>query len=460
MWLYSKGGGSGGGSFERHGQISRLECIQDAMQVHLDRLEKHFPMRKVAVVAFHSTLECFIGSGTEIRVIRPYDIKNLEQGMDAAHTIIKSPWKPVGENIDALRKHVQDLRTDGSTALGPALAVALGLARHHKREFAAPTEIFLCTDGASNTGIGSTDRQYVETTMHGRSFYSQAGETALSQSAKINIMGIKGEEVALDILAVAAQISGGVVTTVQATELRREIRTASQRRVIAKDVTIKLYLPKQWQFVSDPRPGVAISPNRTTLSYTLSQADDETSVAFAIGINDAQCRKPTFSDPVPLQAQITYTSVKTGSTNVRVLNKIIPATTDRDLAEKAAEVAVTGTYLLQRIAFQAYHVLISNSSFTEEMKRQLITLRDTLYASHQLLIRAAKTSIAQEELGNFSHEAAQLDHELERMISGEIFGSARDQAVGVFSRIAVLSKNSLLAGSKKTGQVKRREMVM
>ena len=456
MWLSSKGVGSS----ERCGDVSRLECIQDAMQVHLDRLEKHFPMRKVAIVAFHSTLECFIGNGTGIQVIQPDDIKNLEQGMDAARTIIKSPWKHIGENIDAFRKHVNDLETNGSTALGPALALALGLARDHKQASAAPTEIFLCTDGASNTGIGSTDRQYIETTMHGRSFYAQAGETALSQSAKINIIGIKGEGVALEILAVAAQISGGVVTTVQAAELRREIRSASQRRVIAKDVTIKLYVPKPWHFVSDPRPCVSICPNRMTLTYTLPLVDDETSVGFAIGINDTRYNKHILPDMILLQAQITYTSVNTGNTNVRVLNKVIPVTEDRDLAEMAVEVAVTGTYMLQRIAFQANHVLINNPSFGGDIKRQLIALRDSLYASHQLLIRGARTSTAQEELGNFSHESAQLDHELERMISGETFGSARDQAVRTFSKIAVLSKNSLLAGSKKTGQVRRREMIV
>lgn len=441
--------------------VSRLECIQDAMQVHLDRLEKYFPERKVAIVAFHSVLECFIGRslGAPTHIIDPNNIENFEQGMDAARTITnrQNSWKTVRENIDEFRKHVCNLSTKGSTALGPALAVALGLARQHKQDYAAATEIFLCTDGASNTGIGSVERQYIETSLHGRSFYSQAGEIALNQSAKINIIGLAGEDVALDVLAVASQVSGGVVTTVQPDELRREIRSVSQRRGIASDVTVKLHMPNQWHFVSDPRPGVAISAN--TLTYTLPQVDDETSVGFAFAITDKSTSKAgVLTDTIPFQAHITYTSTTTGNTNVRVLNKVIPVTTDRECAENAAHVALTGTYYLQKIAFQMNQVLIKTLP-GRERTRQLSTLRDTLYATHQLLIRAAKTTIAHEELANFSHESNQLDHELEDMVSGVTVGPAKDRAVKVFSRMALLSSNSLMSGSKKIAQVNRRNMI-
>lgn len=460
MWLASKARPENGASMSDL-YISRLECIQDAMQVHLDRLEKYFPERKVAIVAFHNVLECFIGKspGASTHTINPKDIENFEQGMDAARTITnrQNPWKMVGENIDEFRKHVRNLSTKGSTALGPALAVALGLARQHKQEYAAATEIFLCTDGASNTGIGSIQHQYIETSLHGRSFYSQAGEIALNQSAKINIIGLAGEDVALDVLAVASQVSGGVVTTVQPDELRREIRSVSQRRGIASDVTVKLHMPNQWHFVSDPRPGVAISAN--TLTYTLPQVNDETSVGFAFAITDKSASKAgVLTDTIPFQAHITYTSTTTGNTNVRVLNKVIPVTTDRECAENAAHVALTGTYYLQKIAFQMNQVLIKNLSFGKEGTRQLSTLRDTLYASHQLLIRAAKTTIAQEELANFSHESNQLDRELE-LVSSIRVGPAKDRAVKIFSRTALLSSNSLMSGSKKIAQVNRRNMI-
>jgi Mg-chelatase subunit ChlD len=108
-------------------------------------------------------------------------------------------WGSVNENYDELVRYTKGLTTQGATALGSALAIALGLAKKHKElTGGASTEIFLCTDGASNTGIGSTDAQYATqysrfSNDHGRQFYSLAGETALGYNAKINIIGIEGE---------------------------------------------------------------------------------------------------------------------------------------------------------------------------------------------------------------------------------------------------------------------------
>jgi len=337
------------------------------------------------------------------------------------------------------------------------LAFALGLARNHKRRYSASTEIFICTDGASNTGIGNTDCHYQQSSQeHGRRYYSQAGETALGQSAKINIIGIEGEGVALEVIAVAAQVSGGIVTTVQPDGLRRELRAASQRRVIAKDLVVKIHAAKDWEFAPDPRPGITVTGN--TLTYKVAQADDEANIGFAFGRRVGEKPKG-LSGLIPFQTQITYTDTSTGNTNVRILSKTIPVTADRGDAEMAGEVAITGTYLLQQTAHQANQILVNNLYFNDSVKAQVASLRDALYAGHQLLIRAAKTILQQEELGNFTHECTQLDRELEQMAAGRLYGVGRDQAAKVFARIAVLSRNSLLAGSKKIGQVKRREKV-
>lgn len=425
------------------------------MQVHLDRLESQFPTRKVAIIAFSTQLRCFFDRTGSIDLYG-FNFKHFEDGMDCARRVRPAEWNTVKHNVEALRAHVQGLVAGGSTALGPALAVALGLAREHKRETeGALTEIFLCTDGASNMGIGTTDGRAAEdVNMHGRPFYSQAGEIALENSAKINIIGIEQDEgVALDILAVAAQISGGVVTTVRPDELRRQIRTASQRRILAKNITVKLHAPKGWEFFPDPWPGIVASKN--TLTYTLAQIDDETDVGFAFGPSNGKAGAG--GAPLHFQAQITYTSESTGDTNVRILNRVMPTTSDREHAEAAVEVAVAGTYILQNIAFAANQVLIKNMSFSSsEAKAKIKTLRDELYAGHQFLIRGAKMHTQQEELGNFTRESSQLDLELERMMNDGVTGTLRDQAAKTFVRMIGLSRNSLLAGSRKVGQVKRR----
>lgn len=459
MWQSVK---STGGSANPSTYVTRLACMQDALRVHLERLKQSYPNRKVAIIAFHNVLECYISGANyqeSVEVINGEDFSSLQNGMDSAFEFSRKPWNSVNVNYDGLRKYVDQLQTKGATALGPALAFALGLAKYHKERYSASTEIFLCTDGAANTGIGTVSAQSYgsmsQASKHGRPFYSQAGEVAVAQSAKINIIGITGEGVSLDVLSVAAQISGGVVTTVQADELRREIRAASQRRIIAKDATVKVHIPKDWKFLPAPRQDVVISGN--TITCKLAQVDDETGIGFAFSIKNEKGN--TLTGTIPIQAQIKYTSTLTGAVNVRILNQAAPLTADRELAESAANIAAVGTHALQTIAHAANQVLVSNINLDGKAKSQVSSLRDSLYAYHQLLIRAATNNTQQEELSNFTMECSALDMELERISSGRVYGASRDQAAKLFVRLASLQRNGLVNAAQKVGQVKRRQWV-
>lgn len=442
--------------------VSRLDCMKEALKTHLERLEKHFPARKVAILAFSGSVDCFLGGGATRNKVENVEFEytaTLEQGMDYSKKLNVDNWMTVGESKTILESHVAKLGFKGSTAIGSALALALGLARdHNKQNNGAATDIFICTDGASNSGMGMTENQHGNLDQqHGRPFYTRAGEIAVDHNAKINIIGIEGEGVSLDILSTAALASGGAVNIVDPNELKREIRTASQRRVVAKDVSVKLYVQRNWRFADDNRPGVSIADN--ILTYKLAQVSDDTQIGFAFKFQRPRDTK-TLPEVVPFQAQITYISIATGDTMVRVLNKSIPTTDDREQAEIATEVALVGMYALQRIAHEANQVLVRSLALTTEAKDKLLTLRDELYATHRLLIRAAKTDPQQEELANFTQESSMLDEELTKVHRGSTHGVARDQATRVFGRVGSVPSNVLLAGSKKTGQVNRRQALV
>lgn len=51
-----------------------------------------------------------------------------------------------------LDKKIDNLRTEGCTALGPALAISAGIIAGSPH-----SEVVLCTDGEPNTGIGDLD---------------------------------------------------------------------------------------------------------------------------------------------------------------------------------------------------------------------------------------------------------------------------------------------------------------
>ena len=61
-----------------------------------------------------------------------------------------------------LQQKVCNLHTGGTTALGPALALCVGMASNYPS-----SEIILCTDGVSNVGVGNLDHG-----SSGNSFYT------------------------------------------------------------------------------------------------------------------------------------------------------------------------------------------------------------------------------------------------------------------------------------------------
>ena len=55
----------------------------------------------------------------------------------------------------SLDAKIEDLRTTGSTALGPALAISAGIIAN-----TPGSEVILCTDGQPNVGIGRIQGNY------------------------------------------------------------------------------------------------------------------------------------------------------------------------------------------------------------------------------------------------------------------------------------------------------------
>ena len=70
--------------------------------------------------------------------------------------------------VSDLKLKVKSLATCGTTALGPALAMCVGMASNF------PTaEVILCTDGVSNVGVGNLERSSAD----GSGFYATVSES-------------------------------------------------------------------------------------------------------------------------------------------------------------------------------------------------------------------------------------------------------------------------------------------
>ena len=96
-----------------------------------------------------------IGDGTKDAVtvagdkLFDYDFL-LKNGVDSAQDMFS---KSIKDTKPHLQKKLLSLEETGSTALGPALVSAIGLAG----EGAPGSTVIVCTDGLANIGLGALD---------------------------------------------------------------------------------------------------------------------------------------------------------------------------------------------------------------------------------------------------------------------------------------------------------------
>ena len=440
--------------------LSRLQCMQDAMLVHLERLKKHFPNRRVAILAFDDRIECYFGGVAASTMLRQEDIPSLQKGIDHGSRLAPRGFTTIKDSYEDLERRTKGLAVRGATAAGSALALAIGLVKAHKAISSSPSEIFLCTDGASNSGIGNTSSGS-ESALHGRPFYSEAGETAAGLGAKVNVIGIQGEGVALDVLSVVAQSSGGLLNVVDVNELRRELRTATQKRVVAQDISILVHLPRGFTFQPDPRPTTTILNDGRTVKLAQPQADDKTFLTLAFGYTGgAGEKRRTWPDgaDVPVQASITYTVPQNKEVRVRTLHKAVPTTADRAAAETGAHVSVVATHVLQHIGTKLSVLFAEGSRSWAQTQRASAAARDMLFAANKMLGRGAVQALQQEEATGFAGESASLDELLARVFGeGKAYpvGWARDDAVRSLAKYSGVSREVVASGEHRKAKVLR-----
>jgi len=83
--------------------------------------------------------------------------------------------QPISTSLDNLSKQLLAIEEGGSTALGPAMAVCIGIASS-----SSDSSIILCTDGLSNVGVGSLESGDKNEQTE---FYKNLGQLAKSKKS-------------------------------------------------------------------------------------------------------------------------------------------------------------------------------------------------------------------------------------------------------------------------------------
>lgn len=431
--------------------ISRLVCVQSAIEKQLEEIKLQHPRRRVVLITFNNQVR-IIGDGTSdpcviggndnlydveklLRVGREYVTGVEEEGQQVP--VIQ----PISNSKSALAQVILGLEEGGGTALGPALAVAVGMASQTQR-----CEIAVCTDGISNVGVGATDSGNLS---NAQEFYTRMGTLARQHSSIISVIGIEGEDCRMDCLSICAEYTGGSINIVKPLELQRAMRSIVDNPVIATNVIVEGFIPRCLHFVAKEEQQHLGNSLGSTIIQEVGNVTSESEITLQFSTNPTA---PAVQQNVLLfQAQISFTRPD-GSQRLRVLRKVMPTTTNRRDAEDRVNVAIMGTHVAQQAARIAAS---SNEGYSEARMR--------LHAAQQLLQRSAHSPSQREELANWADHVDQLDSELRRGDGAAPSPSPSpqvqrdDASVGVFHRMKKANRVTFMSGTRKTEVVQKRK---
>jgi transcription elongation factor Elf1 len=403
--------------------ISRLECIQLAIQRQLERLNVTSNGRKrVLVVTFDSAV-CVIGDGQckTSRFSNPEELNEISKLVALGSTLFAGGDQsllPLSESFASLSAVIKKLQPGSATAMGPALALSVGIASSFHG-----TEIVVCTDGEPNVGVGQKEDP---------GFYGAVGELALANKTKISIIGIEGSSVSMDRLCDAARVTGGAVNVLHPVELTRELRKLDQNPVVATggELTFK---HSAFFTIKDPS-GASVT------RMALGNINKDHDLGFVIEF----AKEIPKSGVVRIQAQLSYTRLD-GTQCLRVITKEQTLSATRDAAEKAVNGPTLGCVAIQHAAGAA-------------LSRNFKGAKWRLEATERLLSRIASSDLQSEELYIFGDETAELRAALQDPVALSALSRLPDQTVKLLHEKLAQIKNNLLSGSQKSSVASRRKV--
>ncbi|XP_059162189.1 circularly permutated Ras protein 1-like isoform X2 [Physella acuta] len=361
-------------------RVSRLDCIKTAIQRLVEQLKVEEPEKQVLLVVFSTDVQVRAG-GQGMHSFCRLENQTFDQLVSSGSSLAESyPLKTIEETQEEIDQIVKQLRTSGSTALGPALAICAGFVSK-----TPGSEIVLCTDGEPNVGIGSLP------SPAGAEFYRQVGNYARSKNVTINILALEGDSVQLNIVSQAAELTGGTTSKLNPAEIIRQLRLIAQNEAVATAVTVRFFLHPEFVF-DEPD----YSPNLSQLEKEVGTARKESNLTFRFKLKDTTAAKEIKS--VPFQVQINYTR-KDGMRCLRVLSKSSETTTDRQRMEENINIPVLSVSTVNST------ISMAKSGKGKEAQNQLKNVK-------RLVMRAAKSDEQKEARLAYINETRELDNVL------------------------------------------------
>ena len=343
--------------------ISRLQCVQLAVESQIAAMAKNNPGRKVALVQFSNAVNAIGGNGARMTV--PSDkFSNFEACLGhlvGSHDTILS--KSVGECGNEVTDVVYSLKANGGTALGPGLLASLSLATEGK----PGSKIIVCTDGLANVGLGNVEMTRPVDIQAAEDFYERVGTLAQQRGVSVSVISLVSSECKLNFLASVAELTEGNVLKVDPKRLSEDFESILAEKILATDVKATVILHKALQFKNEPE----LQNRGSKLVRVLGNASQFSSFTFEYAnksreelvLEEVDLSTVT---QIPFQLVLEYKDLR-GAKMMKCVTKVLAVSRDQKEVMQDANVDV----LARNIEYQCMN-LAQNGQYGElkEMQAQ------------------------------------------------------------------------------------------
>ena len=309
---------------------ANLAAVKRSLNTSIDSLAANAPDTMFGLIEFESTvLARNLENGNPVELPRD-SFASLKDIMESTKKLLDQvKLVGVGKNSDKLKKHVQALRDQGGTALGPAVGMAFVIAKHRN-----VGRVVLLTDGLANEGIGALEGYQVTPAS---TYYEDLGKMFMELGTAVDVVGIaSGAGMELQTLGLLPEATGGQMYYVTPNELDRSLSELAGASLLGRDVEVRLITP----------PGIKIKDASGVSRAVVDQLKKTSESKIGVVGEDHELY-------FEIQVQISYTD-EAGARRVRSLTTKLRVTKNEDEIMKTLDPTVGATFVTQKAGEESF----------------------------------------------------------------------------------------------------------
>ena len=325
--------------------ITRLDMVKISIENIINSLLKKSPKVKAGLVTFGRNVEVKGDCLSNIIVVKTNDLDNESKLVSLGKENTNLIKSEISQSSIQLIKTLREIKDEGCTPLGPGVLLSLSLLNKAK----VGSRIFLCTDGASNEGVGAiwNDGEMA------REFYSKVGNIAKEKGVVISLIAFEDCDSQINILKNMVENSGGDIFRVNPEYILDDINDFLENKAIASEVEIKMNLNKCMTFRDEEKKHMI--NDGSTIVKQIGNVTKEKETYFELKFKNAkklaEIKETNFDELNYLifQSEIIYKKKNEGKYS-RIITKKLKVSDNKEEIQKQANLNIVSTLQIQKSA--------------------------------------------------------------------------------------------------------------